>query len=195
MNLGRVAVRPHTTPGRPSATVERPSLMSSLQSWEPWESTLPAGVNREAVETALQAARARLSPCDPKTFAVLMDGLLKFAETFSIRVPDVASLIEIYRGKVGLPADLMNLAVERTKADWKWGNRLPLPGELTGMVVEEWGERERDLRKLQGALRKVGPVIRGTYQGAKKSPTTGMSEAEAAAYWARWLAVAEQGVK
>ena len=136
---------------------------------------------------ALEAAMSRLVRCPVRVFAALMDRLLGFAQTFSIRVPDPAALIEIYRARVDLPADLMVMAVDRAIGEWKWGNRLPLPAELTGFAAAEMMERARDLRKIKTALRKAestGPQL----TTGQRSPTMGMTEYESTAYWAQRLA-------
>lgn len=135
---------------------------------------------------ALEAARSRLVRCPVKIFATLMDKLLGFAQTFSIKIPDPAALIEIYRARVDLPADLMALAVDRAIGEWRWGNRLPLPAELTGFAAEEMMERARDLRKIKTAQRKaLSPGSKLTT--GQRSPTTGMTEADSKAYWAERL--------
>ena len=163
-------------------------MLASLESWEAWETTLPAGIDYAMLNGALEAAISRLVRCPVRVFAALMDKLLGFAQTFSIKVPDPAALIEIYRARVDLPADLMALAVDRAIGEWKWGNRLPLPAELTGFAAAEMIERARDLRKIKTAQRKALSPSGLKLTTGQRSPTMGMTEAESKAYWAERLA-------
>ncbi|MCR4282793.1 MAG: hypothetical protein NUV72_07175 [Bauldia sp.] len=78
----------------------------------------------------------------------MLKPLLDFAVAFGIKLPDRDGLIAIYLEAVRLPADLLREAVDRAVRSWKWGNRLPMPAELVGMVEPEMLERHHDLFTL-----------------------------------------------
>ena len=127
--------------------------------------TFPEGIDRGMVEVALDLAADRLTPCDPKTFAVLMKNLMTWATGFGVKTPDMAVITASYRAHIDLPADLMAVAVDRAMRDWKWGNRLPLPGELRGFVADELAERVLDQLRLRIARLKAPEQARDAICG------------------------------
>lgn len=106
------------------------------------------------IRAALDIAEARRAPCSPVEFARALDKLFAFAANFGIKA-DVASTTRIYRDTLNLPADLLNLAVERTLRQWVWGNRLPMPGDLLKFVDDELRERTADYFTLRTAMGKA----------------------------------------
>lgn len=72
-----------------------------------------------------------------------LDKLFAFARAFNVPA-DAVVLTPLYRdGMVDLPADLLLEAVTRVTRSWKWGNRLPMPGDLRAAVEPEMFERVR----------------------------------------------------
>jgi hypothetical protein len=75
--------------------------------------------------------------------------LLTYARAFNVPAADADTAAKAYSLTLAsLPADLLVLAVQRTKAGHKWGMRLPLPVEITAQVSGELAERNRLLAKL-----------------------------------------------
>ncbi len=122
---------------------------------------LPAAY-RGRIEAALLVAREALLPAPVTTFAVAMDDLFGWAETFGVvAMPEVekdkekriSSITKRYRADLGdIPADLIVLAVRRLTATLTFRN-LPLPGDLRREVADELGRRRALLTRLEIAQR------------------------------------------
>lgn len=97
-----------------------------------------------------------LAPAGPQTYAVQMAKLMEFARTFDVKVPNERSAQKIYRETLGvLPADLLALAITRTIETWRWGNRLPMPGDIRATVRDDLARRRNDLSTLRIASSKA----------------------------------------
>ncbi len=66
---------------------------------------------------------------------------------------DLAIAIDLYRDAVGhLPADLLAETIKSCFRDWRWGNRMPFPVDLTASIPAEYGRRQRVLASLNHTL-------------------------------------------
>jgi len=128
-------------------------LPACLDDWRIHD-PLPPTATPEAIEGALRRYEMALEPADAKLFMVCMDALLEFGEVFGIKVPDQAAATRIYRDALSdLPADLIQLAIQRLRGTWTWGNRLPMPAEIREMVKDDHARRRLEHSRLQLARR------------------------------------------
>jgi hypothetical protein len=141
-----------TTPG----AAEFLRLADSLATWGPAE-PVPEGVV-SALPSAIDAAERALQRANPKDFAVCMDDLVGWIERsgltsipadHSARRAWMASVVRDYRdGLADLPADLLELAVKRTKGVHRW-RTMPMPADLRATVEGELSRRHGALRRLK----------------------------------------------
>ena len=97
-----------------------------------------------------------LEPAGPQTFAVQLARLMEFARAFNAEIPSPDKAAKIYRETLGtLPADLLDLAISRTKETWRWGNRLPLPADIRATVREDFARRRLEMSKLRAMMGKA----------------------------------------
>lgn len=137
----------------PSLATAQQSLkaLDLLKGWQPHE-TLPA-VRTADLQQSILGLASLLEPASPEAFAVALDKLFAFARAFNVPA-DAAVLTPLYRdGLVDLPSDLLVEAVARVTRSWKWGNRLPMPGDLRAAVEPEMFERVRTHGRHRVALR------------------------------------------
>lgn len=130
-----------------------PSLPRLLQNWTPGN-TLPSGLTRHDLVEAKSDYDIALIPVCAKAFGVAMDRLMEFARAFGIPADNVAAAVGFYRQALhALPADLVLAAVDRIIAQWKWGNRMPLPADLQAKVFDDLTARRSELARIEAALR------------------------------------------
>lgn len=137
----------------PSLATAQQSLkaLDLLKGWQPHE-TLPA-VRSQDLQQSILGLASLLEPASPEAFAVALDKLFAFARAFNVPA-DAAVLTPLYRdGLVDLPSDLLVEAVARVTRSWKWGNRLPMPGDLRASIEPEMFERVRTHGRHRVALR------------------------------------------
>jgi hypothetical protein len=131
-------------------------LAASLATWGPVE-PVPEGIV-SALPSAIDAAERSLQQANPKDFAVCMDDLVGWIERsgltpipadHSARRAWMASVVRDYRdGLADLPADLLALAVKRTKGVHRW-RTMPMPADLRATVEGELSRRHGALRRLK----------------------------------------------
>lgn len=115
---------------------------------------LPSSISRAWLEDALLDAHAVLVPASEKAFAVLMDRLLEFADTFGVKHPGKAKAVRFYSEALeDLPADLLAKAVDSVVRNYVYGHRLPPPGDLRKAVSDELLDRTATKLRIDSALR------------------------------------------
>lgn len=145
------------TPTSRTATTKPPSLPSWVTSFEAWQKP---SVPRKTILEQIQSLKPWLEPAGSKAFAVAMAKLFEFARTFNIQF-NSSKATEVYREALAsLPADLLNLAIQRIMVEWRWGNRLPMPADIRGTVREDWARRNNEMFKLRVAERNARPAKR-----------------------------------
>lgn len=85
-----------------------------------------------------------------------MARMAEFTAAFGIpcQAPEVVQ--GIYREQLGsLPADILKLAVDRVRANWSWGNRMPFPAEVLSYASVELTGRKRALARAEVAILKA----------------------------------------
>lgn len=114
----------------------------------------------------LAEAEAELKPASQQSMAVAIDQIMKFGVTFKIPAGNVKDATQFFgAGLAGLPEDLLQAAVLETLQGCKFGNRLPLPGELRACVTERMGRRARRLARVRWAQQ---IVARRTLEAAER---------------------------
>lgn len=102
---------------------------------------------RQSLETLMQ-------PPTDRQIAVFMARLFRFAKAFSIPATSVQDATEFYRAVFSkIPADLVEAALTRTIDNWRYGSRLPLPGEIREHIDAEHGRRIALFYKVDTALK------------------------------------------
>lgn len=109
-------------------------------------------MTREQLERGLDRAKYDTRGTDMKAMAVLLDRLFAFGRAFNIPTPAKGATAEYDEALRNYPPDLLEIAINRARQDWKWGNRLPMPGDLKEFITQEASERAARLAKLQHAL-------------------------------------------
>lgn len=98
----------------------------------------------------LAQAESRAKPCGAKAFAVILDRLFAFGRAFGITNIHPEDAVRSYRESLAeLPEDLVDTAVHTAISSWRWGNRLPMPGDLRAFVEDDFAERKSDLTTLR----------------------------------------------
>jgi hypothetical protein len=101
---------------------------------------------------------AALEPADERVFAVALKRMADFAKAFNLPPLQVDSAVPFYREYLGkLPPDLLLKAVENVLGTWKWGNRLPMPGDILAAAKDEMSARQLTRLKLETAIQKHEP--------------------------------------
>lgn len=127
-----------------------------LEEWQ-IQDQLPATFTEHKLTAAYQRIQQSLAPADEKAMAVALDQLFRFARTFGIPSQDATNATAFYRDALKeYPPDLLTKAVRSVCANWKWGNRMPLPADLKEAVSKEWLRRQLLAMRLRQAMRKVG---------------------------------------
>lgn len=163
--------------------------------WSPNEG-LPPQLTRHDLAVALRAADATMMPADARAFAVAMDRLLGFAVAFNIPMNAIEETVTEYQTALAdLPADLLMLAVDRIRATYRWGNRMPFPSDISGAVRTEldarrglhrvlstakWKMDQREDERQAAIRREAGDRLERDFVARH-----GMSTAEAQLEWRR----------
>jgi hypothetical protein len=109
---------------------------------------------------AYRQAKAEQAPVAPAAFAVVLQPLLDFAETFGkARFSDEGhrqAVIAEYRTCLGhLPADLLTLAILTQRMAWIYPH-MPTPAELLAHVDGEMTKRRIARMRIEAAGQRVG---------------------------------------
>jgi hypothetical protein len=144
-----------STPSNASANDVEQSLTRFVESWK-WEekpnNPLPPMTQALLPEAIIQA-QAINQPSTAKQFAVSMERLLKFCQTFGLPASDLKASVEFYRASLSdLPPDLLDLAIDRTIRAHKY-RTLPLPADIRAQVNAEMIKRRAPLDRLRMAQR------------------------------------------
>jgi hypothetical protein len=121
---------------------------------------IPAGLP-EILPRALAEAERATTPADKRAVAVALDKLWRFGETFGLwkrpaTKEAVADATRFYADVLAeLPSDLVMKAVDEVCRTHKWGNRLPLPADLSATVSAEMSARKQELIRLRLAKAKL----------------------------------------
>lgn len=123
-----------------------------LKGWVP-AYPLPRGITRAGLDGALTDANAALLPADYEAFNVIMDRLFSFAETFSVKDAGIRDAMRFYRETLDdVPPDLLAKAVDHTVRTYKYGHRLPPPGDLREVIQADLDERHSARRRIESAM-------------------------------------------
>lgn len=151
-----VPLRPNSAP----ATADLQSWVQSTASWlERWGTTISTiggdpitPDQKQKIQQVIPYLEDRLTPSDPKSFAVAMDKLLSFAQAFGLPAKDLEGATDFYLETLTeLPPDLLMKAVNKTIAEHKY-HVLPKPSEIKDRVDSEMGKRRRQLWLAKRAL-------------------------------------------
>lgn len=94
-----------------------------------------------------------LRPATDREFAVCIERLFEYAQTFGLSGQNVASAVRFYHEAMdGVPPDMVAEAVSRCTRNWKWGNRMPLPADLREHLPDEYWERRRAALNIDRAV-------------------------------------------
>lgn len=123
---------------------------------------LSSKMTPELIESALVEAQARVTPSDETELMAMAASLRvrNFAATFSVPV-NAGAVGKEYREHLGtLPADVIPVAIHRLLGRWKWGNRVPMPGDVKAEIADEMAERTNTVHLLLRAQwhRKRNPL-------------------------------------
>ena len=130
---------------------------SDLEGWIP-SMDVPKTVTMTALKSAEAVFRTSLRPAGNEARAVAIKKLLQFGRTNKIEVPDERATMADYNHHLKhLPEDLLELAVDSVTANWKWGNRLPMPGDLLAVGKTELTNRTFQATKINMALKRKQP--------------------------------------
>ena len=134
--------------------VDQSSEARALKAWRPAED-LPPNTTMVSLLMLISGLEMELTPADQRLWSVQMDRLLDVAEAFSITIPNMDTLMDLYRETLShLPADLMRLAVDRIIRE-KWYGRMPLPADILETVSSDLLRRKGLVSKAKVALLKV----------------------------------------
>ena len=87
---------------------------------------------------------------------MILDRLFGFGRAFGITNIHPEDAVRSYREALAeLPEDLVDTAVHTALSSWRWGNRLPMPGDLRAFVEEDFAERKSDLTTLRLLVREM----------------------------------------
>lgn len=147
---------------QPSVIAGPPSWLPSVQRWlEKWAQDIPTtggqkltAEEQATVSTWIPKLETSLTS-DIKAFAVGMDRLIQFAQTFGLPAADLKSSVEFYKAALSdLPPDLMMEAIDMTIKTHKY-HVLPKPAEIRKHVEDKLTRRRRLLHLAQrAAMRK-----------------------------------------
>lgn len=110
---------------------------------------------RPSAEALLNDLTLGVRKASPEGYAVAMDRLMEFAAAFGIKTPDRKTILNVYRETLGdLPQDLLEAAISRTMADYKYQN-MPKPADIRQHVRADLAQRKIHLMTLRMALSKA----------------------------------------
>lgn len=113
---------------------------------------LPPGITPDLLYAAEADARHALEPASGEAFAVLIDRLFQFAETFSIKDAGIRDAMKFYVEALDdIPPDLLERAIDGVVRNYKYGHRLPPPADLRAVVEEELSARMKARARIEAA--------------------------------------------
>lgn len=86
---------------------------------------------------------------------VALDKLFSFGRDFDIKTDPASTTKHYAEAFKNYPGDLVVEGVKRICGNWKWGNRLPMPGDIRAAVHDEFWERKKAESKLKLAIGKA----------------------------------------
>lgn len=143
-----------STPAPTRQSYERASAtLEALAGWTYASGNdLPETVTEAELSTAIGVLSWTLQPATPEALAVAIKVLADFGQTFGLPAPQIEAAIATYREDLAdLPGDILLRAVKRVRAEWRWGNRLPMSGDIRKAAADDLAARGDKLRLLQAA--------------------------------------------
>lgn len=160
-NVISIPSRQPKNAAKPSSTAS-PTNLAQARKWLAAEAT--ASVNTlmsapapvlAAIPSLITELEAQSQPADPKIYAVLMEPLILFAQTFGLPVSDLKSAASFYRETLkDLPPDLLTQAIDMTTRTHRF-HVLPKPAEIRSHVEGELRTRRNQYRAAQEMLRRL----------------------------------------
>ena len=139
------------------------SIPLYVMNWKISEQIPPQATRHE-----LQALRTQLNQqlhgADVKQFAVAMSAFWEFVRVFQVgkEPADVEAATKMFRKALeDVPIDLLNQAIQRLIATWKWGSKFPLPADIKSQINEELSTRLYQRRRVQSMLDEMERRNRG----------------------------------
>ena len=135
---------------------------------EGWQTShdLPRGITPDLLEGALLDAHTALRPATGEAFAVIIDRLFRFAETFSVKDAGIREAMKFYAEALDdIPPDLLVKAVDSVVRNYKYGHRMPPPADLRAVVDEDLGKRSNAKAQIETAQKF------GTYDSYREPPS------------------------
>ena len=97
-------------------------------------------------------ARQALEPAGGEVFAVIIDRLFRFAETFAIKDAGIREAMTFYAETLDdVPPDLLEKAVDNVVRNYKYGHRMPPPADLRAAIEQDMAERANALARIETA--------------------------------------------
>jgi hypothetical protein len=119
-------------------------------------------------------AHTALRPATGEAFAVIIDRLFRFAETFSVKDAGIREAMKFYAEALDdIPPDLLERAVDSVVRNYKYGHRLPPPADLRAVVEGDLVARGAARARIEAA-RSFGQYDR------KRQPATDADKAKVA---------------
>ena len=122
-----------------------------LANWIP-AYDLPPGITPDRLYDAEADARSALQPATADAFAVIIDRLFRFAETFAIKDAGIREAMRFYVEALDdVPLDLLERAVDNVVRNYKYGHRMPPPADLRAAVEQDMTSRANALARIETA--------------------------------------------
>ena len=126
-------------------------VSKTLESWIPTYD-LPRGITPDVLYMAAADARQALEPAGGELFAVIIDRLFRFAETFAIKDAGIRDAMRFYVEALDdVPPDLLERAVDNVVRNYKYGHRMPPPADLRAVVEQDMAARANALARIETA--------------------------------------------
>ncbi len=134
-------------------TTSEQSLKACLDLLDGWKAIypLPVQVTKPMLSQALDFLAPSVAPASREAIAIAADTLISFARAHSIQVDAKAYTASIAENLSDLPSDLLVVGAKAILRSWKWGNRLPMPGEIREFMGKELQTRLAPVHRLQTA--------------------------------------------
>ena len=156
MNTTQAVKKPSNPLPTPQQNTSKPlPALPDLDTWQIAE-PVPASLTREKLSTAILAWTEALKPSTDGQYRNAMARLIRFGAAFGIPTGNAKMAQEVYHETLSaLPSDLLELAMVRIQREWSWGNRLPMPAEITRTIEEELSQRRVRLTRAQMAMKRL----------------------------------------